>query len=284
MCRLLGWVSGRPQTVEAAISPQGLAQFTALSRLHKDGWGMAWWPGAGAPAADQLDDGTPCAPELVRSASCAADDPAFARLTAEAKSAAGIVHLRLATPGLAVLPANTHPFGTDDLAMIHNGGIYPLERLADILPPEWEAKVEGTTDSERYFLSVVAGRQATGNAVADVVADAVVDLFANWQPSSLNAMCLTPDTLIVVSAYDPAAVIPTVPEPTDAYFTLRYREGPDGVVVASSGIDQPESEGWKRLENMTLTEIDRTTAAVAIRPLDVTLGDLSAPEGIPRPT
>jgi predicted glutamine amidotransferase len=258
MCRLLTWVSRSPRPLEAALGPARVAQFQALGQLHGDGWGAAWWPEGGAGE-----------PEVLRSTRSVAGDEAFSDAARSIHSDAGIVHLRWASPGMAVVATNVHPFGRGDLAMAHNGGIYPLDRVGELLPPEWEARVTGSTDSERYFLSVVAGQQETGEAVADVLARVVARIFARWSPSSLNAVCLTPESVVVVSAFDPRIKMIAVPEPTEEYYALRYRADADGVVVASSGIDQAAEDGWRLIDNLTLVEIRRGSLDMTFRPLDV---------------
>lgn len=283
MCRLLAWVSTEPGSTREVVGARLLAEFTELARVHPDGWGMAWW-------------GDDPSPSVFHSTASAADDPEFSSACATVTSDAALVHLRWATPGMAITVDNCHPFVRDDLALAHNGGIYPLDRLHQILPPEWESRVRGTTDSERYLLAVVAERQATGRPVADALADVVTRLFAEWAPSSLNALCLTPESVIVVSAYNPNVPSPQGPSgplsgdpgpggplsgdpgpsgqngsgtPADHYYALRYRQRPEGVVVASSGIDQPVKDGWHLIDNMTLLEIHRATGALSFRSLAV---------------
>ena len=258
MCRLLAWVATHPRSAEEIIGTRELTDFTNLAHIHRDGWGMAWWSGRDPQAT---------VPEIVHSTACAADDDGFRELTRQGEGDAGILHLRWATPGMSVTPLNCHPFWRDGLALAHNGGIYPLSRLHEILPPEWEAEVAGTTDSERYLLAVVAGRERTGKPVTDVLVDVVGRLYSEWMPSSLNALCLTPDSVLVVSAYDPQAQPPVASESADEYYALRYRESPEGVVVSSSGYAQPAADGWRRLDNMTLLEIRRTTATLSFHTL-----------------
>ena len=112
--------------------------FTGLSELHGDGWGMAWYAGS-KPAA-------------WKSPGRAGDEPEYDKLAWQPLGDLGLVHLRWATPGLAVSDANTHPFRYGPYTFAHNGAIYPQDRLGEMLPPEWERQLAGSTDSERYFL------------------------------------------------------------------------------------------------------------------------------------
>ena len=264
MCRLLGWVARQPVSLADALGRAELERFVALSRRHADGWGLARrsQPGADGP------------PLVQRSTTCAAKDPAFARLTTTAAADAGFVHLRWATPGHAVLPANTHPFVHEDMAFAHNGAIHPFDRLDDILPEGWSAQMTGSTDSERYFLAVAERLQA-GDSMGDAVGGVVRRIFRDFNPTSLNAMLLTNEALYVVSAHDPTRA-PSLCETsggddpstaTDlAFYDLRYRAGADAVIVASSGFDQPDG-AWQPLDNMTLLRVERATLTTSTVPL-----------------
>jgi predicted glutamine amidotransferase len=258
MCRLLGWAARRPRTVADALGGAELAAFTALSRQHADGWGMAWWP----PGASSVDP-----PQVERSTTCAADDDRFAELTTSASADAGVVHLRWATPGLPVIAANTHPFVHGRMAFAHNGAIHPLDRIGELVPAGWASQLVGTTDSERYFLSIVA-RVSKGEVLPQAVGAVVRRIFESFSPTSLNAMLLTPDALHVISAHDRSRVpmmrassggACSSTEPDTTFYELSYRADANSVVVASSGFPQPEAEGWQRLANMTLLRIDRET-------------------------
>ena len=219
---------------------------------------MAWWP----PGASSVDP-----PQVERSTTCAADDDRFAELTTSASADAGLVHLRWATPGLAVIAANTHPFVHRSMAFAHNGAIHPLNRIGELVPAGWTSQLAGTTDSECYFLSIVA-RVSEDELLPQAVGAVVRRIFDSFSPTSLNAMLLTPDALYVISAHDRSRV-PMVHvssggasssvEPDTTFYQLSYRAHANSVVVASSGFPQPEAEGWQWLANMTLLRIDRGT-------------------------
>jgi predicted glutamine amidotransferase len=262
MCRLVGWTGTAPRSAAAALGAANLEAFVQLGCAHRDGWGVAWWP----PEESGRPSPTIAGPSVRHATTPAGEDPDFRLTLEDVVSDAGIVHLRWATPGLPVIAANCHPFLRGGLAMAHNGGIYPLDRVGEILPPEWEAQCVGTTDSERYVLAVVAGVDDR-TSVADALTDVVGRLFAGWQPSSLNAVCLTADEMIAVCAYDPAPR--ALPEPPEIYYALSWRADDDGVLVASSGIDQEPEDGWTRLDNMTMLIAPRAGGPPEIRSLGV---------------
>ena len=109
----------------AACSPRrGLGAFTALSHLHCDGWGMAWYD------ADR--------PQVRKSPRRAAEEPEYAKLAQGALGDLGLLHLRWATPGLGIGDPNSHPFRFGPYTFAHNGAIHPQDQLGEMLPAEWE--------------------------------------------------------------------------------------------------------------------------------------------------
>lgn len=258
MCRLLGWVAREPVTVRDVLGDDGLTAFRRLASLHADGWGMA---------CDGADG-----PVLERSTLRADTDPAFAAACTTRAARAGIVHLRWATPGLPVAPENTHPFRCGPRSFAHNGAIHPVDRVEEIVAPPWRDRLAGTTDSERYFLAVLAELDVPGTDLPTALSRVTARLTAEFQPSSLNALLSTPTALHAVNCHDPAAA-PIAGPPvagaaaevavvdTATYFDLWYREAPDAVVVASSGFVPPRAGGWQLLPNDTVLVIDRGTLA-----------------------
>ena len=269
MCRLLGWVASPGLTLCDALGAENFSSFTQLSRIHADGWGVAYATPDGELA-------------LRRSTTAASTDPDFGELAREVVTSAAVTHLRWATPGLPVEPRNTHPFRHGDSAFAHNGGIYPLERLAKMLSPSWRARLGGTTDSEHYYLALLAEMQDTGADAVTAIRRVTARLAESYAPSSLNAMLLTPAALYVISCYDPS-MRPVLPAPApgddllaahssdEAYFELRYRRTNGAVVVASSGFPQPMSQGWISLANNHVLVIDRATLTVNEHALDTAL-------------
>src|SRR4051794_489762 len=101
MCRLLGWVAKDGLSLRDVLGEESFVAFAQLSRIHADGWGLAY------AAGDEL--------EVERSTTNASADPAFAAVATDAVARAGLAHLRWASPGLPVELCNAHPFrwGTD---------------------------------------------------------------------------------------------------------------------------------------------------------------------------
>jgi len=250
MCRLLGYCSRNDASLEDLIGASGLVDFTGLCALHGDGWGMAWYEGREA---------------VIRKSPARADsEPWFDKLAHAPLGDLGLVHLRWATPGLAVSDRNCHPFSYGPYVLAHNGAIHPQDRLREMLPSEWERRLGGTTDSERYFLLIMLQIAANGGDMVAAIASAVADIEDRFEPNSLNAILLAPDKLYAVSWYRRSRVPEAKlllagydqPDVIASYFDLAYRTSSDAVVVASSGWPQP---GWTALHNRNVLIVDRAT-------------------------
>jgi predicted glutamine amidotransferase len=244
MCRLLGFVTRTPTTLADLLGESELQEFTELSRKHADGWGIAW------PTHDGVE--VTKAPDAARTSSL------FARVSHEHVTDLGLVHLRWATLGLNVVPENTHPFSDGSLAFAHNGSIKPPSSLDELIPDDIMALRKGTTDSERYFLAVLAQARKSNPALA--LAETVNRIASSLEFSSLNAMIATNTQLIAVSRFDPVA---EAKESEPDYYQLRYRVTPNAVLVASNGW----GAGWNTVQNGEMIVVDRNTLTVSVSQL-----------------
>ena len=249
MCRFLAYAAPRPTAVTDLV-PRHLQEFIAMARKNADGWGMGFYNGA--------------RPSVRRSLTSADADPEFLRLAATPLGDTGIVHLRSATPPLEVSHENSHPFVHGDLMMAHNGAIFPQEDLDAILPAAWRGRPRGATDSERYFLAVVAAMEA-GCTPVEAIRRTVSDILERFSPSCLNAFLITPDTLYATSwhqeePYPDEYYRLFTEEELVAYFNLRYRLDAGGLVIASTGWGQP---GWHTVSAGHVLAVRRHTLALA---------------------
>ncbi len=167
MCRLLG-VS---LPVGAAAEPGWLDAFAGLADTgivspgstpgHRDGWGVAG-----------MADGVPVVVDRERGSILA--DPARYATARDAALARRldplIVHLRKASPGLAVTRDNAHPFRIGGALFAHNGSLRHPGRL----PVRDPDVIGGTTDSERWFAFLMEAAAAAPPAgFSGALADAV---------------------------------------------------------------------------------------------------------------
>jgi gamma-glutamyl hercynylcysteine S-oxide hydrolase len=263
VCRLLGYCASRPSSLAELIGEEGLRDFTALSAFHRDGWGMAWQDGQRM--------------QVRKSPLPASDDPAYDELSRRRLSQRAIVHLRWATPGLAVGTENSHPFCINEVAMAHNGAIHPQDRLSEILPAASERLVTGGTDSERYLLHILSRLEASGDMVT-AIGETVASITARFTVNSLNAVLLTPAALYAVSYHDRSMIpearlrsrgYPGSAEQITRHFDLAYRQSAEAVVVGSSDWPQDAQQGWATLPNGCVLVIASDTLRTSIEPLPV---------------
>jgi predicted glutamine amidotransferase len=251
VCRLLGYCSHGNASVASLIGDDGLRDFTALSAFHGDGWGMGWYE-AGEP-------------RLRKSVARAVEEPGYAELAHRALGDIGLVHLRWATPGIGLGPRNTHPFRYGKFSFAHNGAIHPQSRLPEMLPPEWERKLTGETDSERYFLHIMSRLPARGGDMVASIGDTIESIGSRYAVNSLNAILLSPEKMYAISWHDPARIpavelrrrgVLSTDEEIAGYFHLGYRITADAVVAASSGWPQRD---WEILPNGSVLIVERAT-------------------------
>ena len=252
MCRLLGYATLHPTTLAELIGDDELEEFTELSQLHGDGWGFGW----------ATVDGV----EVFKAADSARHSREFKRHARGHRSDLGLAHLRWATLNLAVGAGNTHPFTDGTIAFAHNGSIRGAEGLDDLISDDLLATRSGTTDSERYFLAVLA--EARRSDLPAALARTVERIAANHQFNGLNAIIATPTELIAVCRYTAAAG--TAEEDTE-YYDLRYRVANGAVIVSSSGW----GAGWSSLRNGEILVVNRKSLEVTV----CTLAEASAASG-----
>ena len=237
MCRLLGWASRMPTTLADLLGEDDLGEFTELSAHHADGWGVARSTGRGVAVRKQ-----PTAARTSRR---------FDRQARRRRGDLGLAHLRWATLGLSVGPENTHPFTDGRVAFAHNGSISPPAALDALVPGSTAGRRRGTTDSERYFLAVLA-RLRDGVAPAEALRSTADDIAATAEFTSLNCLLLTPESLYAFCRVNPHG---PMEDDDPEYYTLRYRTAPDAVVVSSSGW----GSGWSALGDGDLLVVRRRT-------------------------
>jgi len=247
MCRLLGVVTRAPLPLTAALG-ELTVPFTELSREHGDGWGIAAWPGAGGGR-----------PRVVKGIASAAGDWLWEHALAGTHADAAVLHLRMASPGLPVVPGNTHPFTAGGLAFAHNGFFSPYDALDELIDPGLLAAAGGSTDSERFFLRVRT--LLRDEDPVDALARAAADIRARASFASLNCLLLTEEALYAYADEDPDSEVSRRRGPD--FFRLRYRADGDRVLVASSGVPQPDG-AWRVLPYRQVLEIRRDDLGVRV--------------------
>ena len=136
MCRLLGIASSEPTDFRICLreSPRSLA---ALSREHRDGWGIAVFDEQGGWSIE-------------KGVACAGEDERFHRLAGGSRGDLFVAHVRQKTVGETSL-VNTHPFRQDRWVFAHNGTVKDVAWLRANASPQRIAQIRGETDSEVLF-------------------------------------------------------------------------------------------------------------------------------------
>ena len=243
MCRLMGYVANDSTTI-AEIAGPDFAEFTALSAKHGDGWGIASTPPSNST------------PELLVEPGRAKESSKYSQAVRTIESNAALLHLRWATLGLSVSEGNTHPFVHGDISFIHNGGIKPPASLDVGIDPKYFSQMRGDTDSERYFYYLLT--QIDKTDLKSGVLAGVKAISSGFEYSSINAMMMTPDFLVVICEHNNNKI------PDDEgldYYELYYRKDERGILIASTGWNQ---NGWTNLPNHHVLFVDRKTQKVEV--------------------
>lgn len=247
MCRLMGFVSAEKHDFSSMVG-KDFPEFIALSSFHKDGWGIA------LNSAHEVDIRVTKAPER------ASQSEEFSKSIHHLQGTGGLLHLRWATSGLENCAENTHPFVYEQYSFIHNGDIRPRENLDPFIRAELNSSRIGETDSERYFYLLLTEIERLG--IEDGVQSAVHIIEKNCSFSSINAMLLSPEKLIIITKFNSERI--PAGQPAD-YYQLKYKADEKNFVVASSGWPQP---GWTPIKNSSLLIVDRDTHKVILHTLN----------------
>ena len=151
MCRLLGIAASEPTEFKIVLreAPRSLA---ALSREHRDGWGIAVFNDGHGWRVD-------------KGAACAGEDERFHRLAVGSRGGVLVSHVRQKTVGETSL-VNTHPFERGRWVFAHNGTVKDVAWLRARTSPERGAEVRGETDSEHLFAWLLTRLDEIGAAPA----------------------------------------------------------------------------------------------------------------------
>jgi len=246
MCRLLGYVSAQERTF-ADVVGEGFENFIELSKEHKHGWGIS------ASSAENRST------TLVRDLTLAAESEKFAESTNGLKSDGALLHLRLASKGLAVDLSNNHPFVHGEFSFMHNGTIKSISEIEKYVDPRYLSEFTSTTDSERYFYTVLSAIDELG--LLEGVRKAVRTISANCQFTSINCMLLSPEYMVAVCEFNEADATEWT---VDSHYELRYSAEAGVVKVASTGWGK---DHWNRLPNHSILLINRSDLTFEVLPL-----------------
>jgi predicted glutamine amidotransferase len=233
MCRLLGYTSLSSTTFDRVVG-KDFDGFVKLANDHGDGWGLA-------TSAD-----------LFKEPVAATKSSHFSKEISRHSSTGALLHFRWATPDLSINQENTHPFKRDGISFIHNGALLPGDQLDPVIDPSLLKEVQGTTDSERYFLYLVTEIRKYG--FVEGVTSALRYMKASINYSSINCMVMNDKYLIAACIYNPDRIPDHFKNQLD-YYLLKFIQRDGEVVVGSSGWNQ---DGWNNIPNGSILVVKRS--------------------------
>ncbi len=227
----------------------------ALSREHRDGWGLAVWD---EKSAWRLDKGIACAHE----------DERFHAL-AGGRGELLVAHIRQRTVGCSSLE-NTHPFQSGRWIFAHNGTIKDVEFLRAKTSASRTKAILGQTDSELFFAFVLTRLDDAGLTDADpgaetdrVLRDAVREVRGRPDFGAFNFL-LSSSTCTYAHRFGRSLFL-LERGPADAVRV--NRESREGVVVQTPwsqrrhavlvASERLTDEPWQELAEGMLLRIDR---------------------------
>lgn len=244
MCRMFGMVAASPVALRTLLrdAPRSLC---ALSREHRDGWGVAIASGG---------DWT-----VHRSIECAAESSRFSGVADSSHAALVVAHVRQRTVGETSL-ANTHPFRRGRHVLAHNGTVEAVSWLLARTSRERLLEIEGETDSERLFAFLMTRVDETGS-IDDGVRRATCELRAHDRIGTVNFLFSDGVTLFAFRRGRGLFFLDRTPSAAP-----RTRRTPS-IVIASEPLT---SERWNELSDGALLRVGVGAAASAGSSVDVT--------------
>jgi glutamine amidotransferase len=256
MCRLLGIASSEPTDFRIVLreAPRSLA---ALSREHRDGWGLA--------VHDEESGGW----HVERGVACAGEDERFHRLALGSRGEMFVSHVRRKTVGETSL-ANTHPFERGRWVFAHNGTVNDVPWMRAHVSVERAAEIRGETDSEVLFAWLLTRLDEAGvahspaSAATDVALGAAVRAARERPAFGAFNFLLSDGTALYAHRFGRTMHL-LERGPHDAVRTKRTSH--DGTVVETPwsqrrtavfiASEHMTNEPWQQIEEGTLLRVDR---------------------------
>ena len=240
MCRLLAFTAIERKNFYEVVG-DNFDDFIALSAEHKDGWGIA-------------HDG-----KIEKNLKSAGVSHEFSDTVKRLNTNGALLHLRLASKGIAVDIRNNHPFIHGKFAFMHNGTIRPANSAEQFISDKYKAFITGSTDSELLFYAVLTQIDELG--LIEGVKKCIILIRENADCSALNIIIQTPEHLIAVCEFKEGNKSKSsAPD----HYELRFAKTEHEVVVASTGWGIAD---WQHLENHQILVVDRATLEFSLSSL-----------------
>ena len=199
--------------------------------------------------------------KVERDVKAAIDSSLYANVSANLVSSDAITHLRWATEDISVCIPNTHPFikqgPNGPIAFCHNGGVARGADLTSLVADDLFAELEGDTDSEQYFAALITKLRKHNGDFVMAYKELVLDL-APIHYTSVNALILTPDELVIICQHKPENLSSDLEAD---YYELFWETNNSITSAWSSGI-RPDSTNFHNLKNGSLLHVDIITGKV----------------------
>jgi len=260
MCRLLGIVSSEP-TKFRIVPQESTRNLAALSRAHRDGWGLAVYEpsAASSPAGDgswRFDRTSACAPE-----------DANVRRLASGRGALMLWHTRRNSTGVA---NDLHPFRSGRWVFAHDGTIHKRDYLRLNTSRRRQAELRGHTDSELLFAYLLTQLDLAGvtdehasPATDDAIRDAVRRACATPNFGAANFLLSegaalyahrSGRTLFLLEREPMDPVRPSRQSRDGTVVVTPWSQNRRAVLIASEAMtDEP----WKAIEERRVVRVDR---------------------------
>jgi glutamine amidotransferase len=250
MCRLLAYL-GPPMRLDRLITEpaHSLVEQSYKPRemtsghVNADGFGFAWYDRAARPE-----------PYAYRSVLPIWNDDNLDDLCAFLESDCILANVRSATPGQLLAAANTQPFVSGALSVLHNGFVTDfnaslLRPIRKSLDDESYAAIKGTTDSEHLFAWLLQHLRAAADLRAGLNAG-LASLMALAPRAEMTLNFIVSDgEQLVASRLAHNVATPSL------YSLAGHDEFPDAVLIASEPLfDDP---AWTPIPEGSLISIDR---------------------------
>lgn len=213
--------------------------------LHGDGFGIAWYN-------HKLLDPQPA---IFKSTQPAWNDENLKSLVSKVESHCLLGHVRAATVG-SVSRENCHPFHHRQWACVHNGTIVDFDMLkqkaATSIPQDFYQHIKGQTDSEYLFYLLLSHHYKLGFADLPVSLSRAVSDFHYWQ-QELGLSTSYRINLLLTDGIRMMACRVCCPETSD-WLSLNMYQDDESIVFSSEKLW--DSDGWKEMENNTITLVD----------------------------
>jgi len=199
--------------------------------------------------------------KVERDVKAAIDSSLYANVSANLVSSDAITHLRWATEDISVCIPNTHPFikqgPNGPIAFCHNGGVARGAALTSLIADDLFAELEGDTDSEQYFAALITKLRKHNGDFVMAYKELVLDL-APIHYTSVNALILTPEELVIVCQHKPENLSSDLEAD---YYELFWETNNNITSAWSSGI-RADSTNFHNLKNGSLLHVDIITGKV----------------------